>query len=108
MYRVTLKLYREQVRQLILFIPDPGYISKADTVNRTLEEILILEWRAKLTRLQIRTWSERDNNKKYGLSLPMSVAVAFWKDLQNYELTPELRQLLGEIDHELVDAGLKS
>ncbi|MVM37226.1 hypothetical protein GO730_05625 [Spirosoma sp. HMF3257] len=108
MHKLKLKLYKEQFRQLVLFIPDPGHLSKRDTVNKPLEEILLLEWRGKLTRLQILTWHQREHNRQYTLSLPLSVAVALWRDLQNYALTDELQLLADELDHELIDAGLRN
>lgn len=108
MYKLTLRLYKEQFRQLVLFIPDPGQVSKHEAINESLESLVLLEWRAKLTRLQILTWSQRDNRKLYALNLPLSVAIALWSCLQINHLTNELQMLATELDSALVNAGLKT
>lgn len=108
MYKLKLKLYKEQFRQLVLFIPDPGHISKWETINESLAILLLLEWRAKLTTTQILTWSRRDNQKKYPLSLPLTVVLALWQELQRHKVSADLLSLIAELDKSLVNAGLKS
>lgn len=108
MHKLKLKLYKEQFRQLVLFIPDPGHISNWESINESLAILLLLEWRANLTTVQILTWQRRDTNKQYPLTLPLTVVLALWQELQRHKVSPDLLSLMAELDRALVNANLKS
>ncbi|GAB4047041.1 hypothetical protein [Spirosoma litoris] len=108
MQKLKLLLYREQFRQLVLFVPDPGHISNWKTINESLAILLLLEWRVKLNSLQILTWQRRPANKRYPFTIPLTVGLALWQELQRQRVSPELLAVIAELDKALMNAGLKS
>ncbi|GAB3990464.1 hypothetical protein GCM10028807_17690 [Spirosoma daeguense] len=109
MHKITIKLYREEFVSLYLFAEDPGQLSKWVMLNeRSLEEILLVEWRTRITQQQILTWRLRERNKEFALSLPLTVAIAFWLRFGQVPLTIELQTIYSKLTTALLDNGLST
>ncbi|PRY47139.1 hypothetical protein CLV58_101205 [Spirosoma oryzae] len=106
MFKITLRLYRSQFAAFIGFIPDPRNLSFRESLGLRIEELILLDYRAKLTPAQVFTWRNRPTTKRFAVTISLQVARALYAELQAHQLTPELQGLLCELDQELVNAGL--
>lgn len=108
MFKVTLKLYRHQMGALLDFLPHPTELSLRQMAKLTLEEMVLIDYRGKITANQVHTWKHRPNEKPYSLTMPLSVARALWSQLQRLcILSHGLHSLLAEVDRVLKNAGLE-
>ncbi|MGF7217464.1 hypothetical protein GGR92_003638 [Spirosoma lacussanchae] len=104
--KVPLYVYRSGMVALLQLIHHPSQYSLADALNTlTLDELVLIEWRGKITTHNLLTWQLREHNKRYTVNLPVSVAVALWKALRRVPLSPDLQELSDELDRQLTNAG---
>lgn len=109
MSKLTIHVYKDGIAGLFQLIHPPSHYSTQQALNElSLEELIVVEWRGRLTRQQLYTWLQRSNQKKYALKLSLPVAVALWKVLQQVPISDSLQELLDELTRELVDNGLRA
>ncbi|MBN8820781.1 MULTISPECIES: hypothetical protein [unclassified Spirosoma] len=108
MEKISLKVYKDGMAGLLQLIKPPTHYSTLTALNDlSLEELILVEWRGRITNQQITTWRFRTNQKPYTLNLPLSVAVAMWQTLQRLPLSDALQELLNELTRTLVNSGLQ-
>lgn len=107
MLKVTLRLYRHQVGALLEYLPHPGGYSFRKMASLGMEELILAEYRGKISASQVFTWKNRPNTKAYAFTIPLSVARALWSELQYLPIRNHgLQGLLSELDRELKNLGL--
>lgn len=108
MFKVTLKLYRHQMGALLDFLPYPTELSHSQVAKLSLEEMVLIDYRGKITATQVHTWKHRPKDKAYSLTMPIAVARALWSELQRLAiLTHSIHGLLSEVDRVLKNSGLE-
>ncbi|MCX6216586.1 hypothetical protein [Spirosoma sp.] len=106
MFKITLRLYRHQVGALLEFLPHPANYSFRQIAALRIEQMILLDYRSKITANQVFTWKNRPTTKAYAFTLPLPVARALWSELQLPELSYALQEILGGLDKQLKDLGL--
>lgn len=104
MHKVTIYIYKAEMAALLNLVHPPSRYSLQSALNSlSLEELTLLEWRGRITQHNLLTWQLRDNQRKYGLNMP--VTVALWKVLRNVPLHPDLQTLSDALDYCLISNG---
>ena len=107
MFKVTLKLYRHQTGALLDFLPHPTELSLSQMAKLRLEQMVLIDYRGKITATQVHTWKHRPKDKAYALTMPIAVARALWSELQRLPIqTHSINGLLAEVDRVLKNSGL--
>ncbi|GAB3767395.1 hypothetical protein GCM10028818_00010 [Spirosoma horti] len=102
MLKVRLRLYRHQLGALLEFVPHPNAITFREMATLRLEEIVLIDWRGRITTNQALTWKARPTGKPYTFTMPLAVARALYVELQNLAIISHgLQGLLSELDREL-------
>jgi len=109
-YEVTIKLRANEWIGLYkylhtkqLFIDE--LVSYQDFRYMTPNQLVMYEYSTKLTVNKFEVWSNRKSNKLYNYSLPASVALCLYKDMQLNRLTHDQQDFLSSLDERLKSKG---
>ncbi len=109
MQKIDLYVYRNGFFSLLELAPLPSQFSTEGALNTlSLEELVLIEWRGRITPQQVFTWTLRPYQKRYIVKLSLTLAVALRKLLRTTELTSDLQELSDELDRALVNNGLST
>jgi hypothetical protein len=76
--------------------------------SMSLEQMVLMEWKTKVTYSQVQTWQHRNSRKKYAYKLPLPVAVALWRMLRLARMEPALQMFSDSLDKALVNSGFST
>jgi len=105
MLKVTLRLYRHQFTALLNYLPLPTEYTFRQMASLPLEELILIDYRAKISLQTALTWETRSTDKAYALTMPLQVARVLWKELQQPTTTQSLQGVLWSLDKELKHLG---
>ncbi|MEZ0484326.1 hypothetical protein [Fibrella aquatica] len=104
MNTLALRITPGEFRELVMFIRFNTHGHTSVPLHRRPLGLAVLHmYLTGLTPARLYTWQVRDRRKQYALKMPVTVALALHKEMQNAMLTGAQQLLLGTLDQAMVN-----
>ncbi|OIN55636.1 hypothetical protein [Arsenicibacter rosenii] len=106
MLKVTIKLYPVEWQAMVKLCPKYDEIAGIPMKELALENLLLAEYRSRITPAQVLSWQSKFSNRTYCCTLPVSVAQTLWNEMQHAQLDAHEQLLLNKLDQALTNFHL--